>query len=185
MMVPHDAHSTIDSASFRQAMSRLIGSVHVITTTGEEGDVGVTATAVCSVSDDPPTVLVCLNKKGWAQRAIERSGVLAISALSAHHRNLANIFAGQQRLDMSERFSFAQWKRLVTGAPLLEGCVTGLDCYVAEVHEVGTHRVFYCRVIAEEKAVETPALIYGERRYGTINDNFHTSSTHPEAVTAS
>ena len=53
---------SVEPKVFREAMSRLGAAVHVITTDGPSGKTGFTATAVCSVSDAPPTLLVCLNR---------------------------------------------------------------------------------------------------------------------------
>ncbi|MPT25288.1 MAG: flavin reductase, partial [Starkeya sp.] len=59
----HDAGHAVEAGLYREAMSRLVAAVHVITTHGAEGRAGFTATAVASVSDSPPTLLVCLNRR--------------------------------------------------------------------------------------------------------------------------
>ena len=55
--------ASVDAAQFREAMSRLGAAVHVVTSAGPAGRTGFTATAVCSVSDQPATLLVCLNRQ--------------------------------------------------------------------------------------------------------------------------
>ena len=72
---------TVEPGIFREAMSRLGAAVHVITTAGPGGKAGATATAVCSVSDAPPTLLMCLNRRSQTNPAVVENGVFCINTL--------------------------------------------------------------------------------------------------------
>src|SRR5205085_4721706 len=84
---------TAEPAAFREAMSRLGAAVHVITTAGPGGKIGTTATAVCSVSDAPPTLLVCLNRRGRTNPIVAEDGVFCVHILSAAQSEIAHSFA--------------------------------------------------------------------------------------------
>src|SRR4029078_6653837 len=72
---------TVEAATFREAMARLGAAVHVITTAGPGGKTGATATAACSVSDAPPTLLMCLNRKSQTNPVVVQNGVLCLKTL--------------------------------------------------------------------------------------------------------
>ena len=86
---------TVEPASFREAMSRLGAAVHVITTAGPGGKAGATATAVCSVSDAPPTLLMCLNRRSQTNPAVVENGVFCVNTLGDGGAEIADIFAGR------------------------------------------------------------------------------------------
>src|SRR5579872_196381 len=86
---------TVDATAFREAMSRLGAAVHVITTAGPAGKTGSTATAVCSVSDAPPTLLVCLSRRSQSSPAVLHNGVFCINTLGRDGAAIADLFAGQ------------------------------------------------------------------------------------------
>ena len=71
-----------DKQSYREAMSRLGAAVNIITSTGEDGDCGFTASAVCSVTDDPPTLLVCMNRIAKLNTAFKENGILCVNVLA-------------------------------------------------------------------------------------------------------
>ena len=160
--------SSVEPAQFRDAMSRLGAAVHVITTTGAAGRAGVTATAVCSVSDQPPTLLVCLNRKSYACSVLGEAGVLCVNVLRADAEATADAFAGRGGLTMAERFATTSWTTLATGAPVLESAVVSFDCRVVEVKSVATHNVFFAVVEAVRLGTAGPALLYHERGYKQV-----------------
>src|SRR5919206_2511438 len=95
---------TVAPACFREAMSRLGAAVHVITTAGPGGKTGATATAVCSVSDAPPTLLVCLNRRSQTNPILQQNGVFCVNTLGAGAIEIADIFAGRTGVMGSDRF---------------------------------------------------------------------------------
>src|SRR4029434_6749523 len=86
---------TVEVAAFREAMSRLGAAVHVVTTAGPGGKTGATATAVFSVSDPPPTLLVCLNRRSQTNPVVVENGVFCINTLGASGAEIADIFSGR------------------------------------------------------------------------------------------
>ncbi len=98
---------------YRDAMARLAAAVNIITTDGPSGRAGFTATAVCSVTDEPPTLLVCLNRSASAHPIVTANGQLCVNTLAGAQRDLSNLFGG--KTPMAERFAAAQWRTGGTG----------------------------------------------------------------------
>lgn len=140
---------TVTKQEFRDAMARLGAAVNIVTTDGPAGLGGLTVSAVCSVSDDPPTLLVCLNRGSPQNRLFKDNGVLCVNTLAPGQEALSGRFAGRSaEADMAERFSHATWGIMETGAPSLDGATVAFDCRIAEVVERGTHSVLLCEVQA-------------------------------------
>lgn len=161
------AFDTVDRNSFRQGMARLAASVTVITTDGPAGRHGLTATATCSVTDTPPTLLVCVNRNAGAHDVILRNGVLCVNLLSDTHESLSGHFGGG-RLPLEERFAGGEWTTLATGAPALEDAAVSFDCAVSRSAEIGTHTVIFCEVRAMRLRAASPVLVYGDRAYHRV-----------------
>src|SRR5471032_1788832 len=87
----------LSKADFRNAMARLGAAVNVITTDGPAGRAGFTASAVSSVTDEPPTLLVCLNRNASVYDAFKQNGVLCVNFLCGCHQNLDILFFGKTR----------------------------------------------------------------------------------------
>ncbi|MER2251074.1 NADH-dependent FMN reductase RutF [Methylorubrum podarium] len=167
MTEPDSAASVpVDAAAYREAMSRLASAVHLITTDGPGGRAGFTASAVCSVSDAPPTLLVCVNRASSAFAALTRNGTLCVSTLGAGHETVAALFGG--RTPMDERFAAGTWRRLRSEAPALTDALVSFDCRIVGRHAVGSHDVLYCAVEALAATGQADALLYSERRFRTL-----------------
>ncbi|KZL21292.1 NADH:FAD oxidoreductase [Pseudovibrio axinellae] len=149
-------------------MSRLGASVHLLTSTGAAGRVGATVSSVCSVSDNPPTLLVCLNRTAKVNQIVKTNGVFSINTLIHDHTELSNVFAGQGELPMDERFAKGNWISLATGSPILNSARVSFDCQIKEVSEVGTHSVIFGEVVAARLGEVAPALIYLDRNYHSV-----------------
>lgn len=157
----------VDSDSFKSGMRQLAASVCLVTTRNEAGvRSGLTATAVCSVSADPPTLLVCVNQQNGSYSAIRESGKFAVNVLAAKNQDLSDRFASAVSGD--ERFDHGQWSELVTGAPVLDSALVNFDCIVRSFVDVGSHGVFFGEVQAVRVSDETDPLLYSKGRYGTI-----------------
>ena len=164
-------HFPADRQSFREAMSRLGAAVNIITTTTPDGDFGFTASAVTSVTDDPPTLLVCINRHASQHDAIKASGLLCVNVLPQELQELSPIFAGIDNVPMAERFARSKWLRLATGAPVLEGAAASFDCKIDQIVEVGTHSVMFCAVQAIRLGTTSSGLIYHGRTYHKVSGN--------------
>ncbi|MFM0649301.1 flavin reductase [Paraburkholderia bryophila] len=157
----------IDKLSFRDAMAGLGAAVNIVTSDGAAGRAGCTASAVCGVTDEPPTLLVCINRSSRNNAAFRANGQLCVNVLSAEQQALAAHFASSA-LQVDERFAAAQWNTLTTGAPALDGALASLDCEIESVTEIGTHTVFFCAVKAVQTQGAGDALIYYGRRYHRV-----------------
>jgi len=149
----------IGKNEFRDAMSRLGAPVTIVTTDGPAGRHGLTASAVCSVTDTPPTLLVCVNRDAGAHAHFVDNGVMCVNVLARRHEALSGVF-GSKGVESSERFGRASWQVLTTGAPVLSDASVSFDCRIARTEEIGTHTVFFCEVVAVASAPAPEGLIY-------------------------
>ncbi|BBE70469.1 flavin reductase family protein [Oharaeibacter diazotrophicus] len=178
---PEDIVAATDAAglppvggqAFRDCIARVPSGVNIVTTAGVAGTSGFTATAVASVSDDPPMVLVCLNRRSSQNETLKANGRFAVNLLPAGAQPLADAFAGRTGLSGEARFSHGTWTTLATGAPVLVGSVTSLDCVLAALEEVGTHTVFFgtvvgCSLTPVSTAGGPEILVYHDRHYAEV-----------------
>ena len=155
-----DPSCIINDASFKAALRQVSGSVCIVTTGRAPDRHGLTVTAACSLTADPPTVLVCVNKSAGAHDTIVRTGSFGWNVLSPDHVVLARKFAGQDGSKGDMRFDDAQWTSLVTGAPILVASKCSFDCRVTGMHPVATHTVFYGAVVAESHRNDGVDLVF-------------------------
>ncbi|MBB3396014.1 flavin reductase family protein [Rhizobium sp. BK060] len=144
---------------FRMAMRKLLGGVTLICTRSGDRSYGMTATAVCSVSADPPTLLVCLNRNGSTCAAVSESGLFSVNLLNPENVDLAGAFSSAAA-DQQDRFSAGEWTVLETGVPVLRGSAASFDCEVTEEIDSGSHRIFIGRVRTVSKSRGDTALGY-------------------------
>lgn len=152
-------------ATFRDAMARLGAAVHVVTSNGPAGETGFTATAVCSVTDTPPTLVVCLNRNASAYAAVVQNGVLCVNTLASQQQDVSQVFGG--KTSMAERFAKGEWATLQTGSPVLHGAIANFDCRIVQTLQVGTHDLLICEAVAILCEADSPGLLYVDRNYHT------------------
>ncbi len=149
-------------------MRRLAASVCLITTLNEDRSRnGLTATAVCSMTADPPTLLCCLKLTSNSYQAIEKAKMFAVNVLSTDDRAIADRFSST--LPGAEKFDLGDWKTLVTGAPVLSSAITTFDCRLTQIVEVSTHAILIGEV--EEVALHPDGakpLLYVDGAYGAF-----------------
>ncbi len=156
---------------FRSGMSLLPGGVNVVTTSGDAGLAGFTASAVCSVTDSPPTVLVCMNRGSNAYPHFSRSRVACVSVLSGEQQHLSTLFSNRD-VPMSQRFEQCAWTSLETGAPALDGALANLDGDIIASHDVGTHSIFIVQLRKiRVGSQDAPGLAYFKRGYHVLTDD--------------
>ncbi len=156
----------ITREAYRDGMARLAAAVNVITSDGEAGRGGFTASAVVSVTDDPPTLIVCVNLSSRQANILRGNGVLCVNTLAADQADVAALFSTRD-LPIEDRFAGGVWSVLETGSPALEGAVASFDCRIVERLERGTHAVILCEVQAVRTGDSAEALIYYGRGYRT------------------
>ena len=156
----------IDLNAFRTGMRRLAGHVCLVTTIHPNGGrAGLTATAVCSVSAEPPTILICLNRQNSSHAVIRESQIFAVNVLALEDQDLANRFAS--KITGEERFKEGLWTTLDTGAPVLESALVTFDCRIAQAIEVGTHGIVFGSIEGMRvRQADAKPLLYVHGSYG-------------------
>lgn len=149
-------------------MSRIGAAVTIVATDGAAGRHGFTATAVCSVTDTPPTLLACLNRGSGSYARFLDNGTLGISVLARHHESVSSAFA-RFSAPPSDRFVQGRWGTLVSGAPILDDALVGIDCRIVSTSEVGSHIVLFAEVLAVAAGADHQPLIYFDRRYHSLD----------------
>lgn len=157
--------TSLDPGRFREAMSRVPGAVHLVTTRAGADRAGFTATAVTAVSDHPPTILVCANAGSDSAQAVVRNGVFCVNTLAWEDEPLASVFAGRTELRGEDRFGQGRWSPLTTGAPALESALVSFDCRILSAEVVGTHHVVIGEVVDVRVGRHARALVYRERAF--------------------
>jgi flavin reductase (DIM6/NTAB) family NADH-FMN oxidoreductase RutF len=171
----------VEIESFRNGMRRFTGGVCLITTIDGEGRrSGLTATAVCSVTMEPPTILICVNRKSSSHDILREAGIFAVNVLSAADHGLAKRFSGAETGEA--RFDEGAWTIMATGAPVLDSALVGFDCTLANAVDVGSHGVFFGEVQAVHVgAGDVLPLLYAQGSYGS----FGLLQTETDAIVAS
>ncbi len=157
----------LDKNAFRHAMSHLPTAVTIVTSNGSCGAAACTVSSVCSVTDDPPTLLVCINRASNNNTVIRNNGSLCVSILSGEQSNIAMQCANHQT-SVEERLALFDADVLVTGSPAVIDSVCCLDCRVDNIVESGTHSVFFCQVLSSKAFAGKDALVYYCRNYHRV-----------------
>ncbi len=158
-----------DAASlFREGMSRVASAVHIITTDGPHGKAGLTATAVSSLSAEPPMLLTCVKRSSSSAPILKQNGVFVVNTLAASHRELADMFAGRASIRGVEKFSAHEWIIGETGAPILPDALVSFECRATQVLDVATHDILIGHVVAVRLGPMTSHLVYVDRHYITL-----------------
>jgi flavin reductase (NADH) len=153
---------------FRQAMAHLSAAVNVITTDGPLGRCGITASAVCSVTDAPPTLLVCLNRSSAMHATFEGNRHVCINVLPGEHELLARHFAGMTQVAMEERFGWPIWDDGTQGVPVLRDALTSIQGTIVDLKEVGSHSVMFVEATQIRVRADGDGLIYFDRNFHRI-----------------
>lgn len=156
---------------FRLGMRNLAGAVTLVTTSHGGHRYGMTASAVCSVSAEPPALLVCINRAANTHGAVAKSGVFCINVLRAEDHELSGLFSGSQKGEA--RFRAGQWTRLATGSPVLLGALAAFDCRVAKRIAHGTHTIFVGQVEQVLLGRRGRPLLYVDGQYAKLASLSH------------
>lgn len=164
---------TVDAQSFKQAMRHCAGAVALVTVGREPGQrTGLTVTSACSLSDNPPSVLVCVNRNASAHTRIREERHFVINFLNEDHAMLALTFSGQKGVNGDDRFAFGRWTTGATGAPVLEDAVAAFDCVLTQELETRTHSVFIGEVQHVRAVTTVDPLIYLRSGFQSVR-NIH------------
>lgn len=167
---------------YRRALSHLAGGVVIVTTRGPDGQPrGMTATAVCSVSVEPPLVMACMNTSATTHGAVDASGVFALNVLPASERDLARRFASSS----NRKFEGVEVEEGSTGAPLLLAALAQCDCEVHHSVPAGDHTIFIGHVLsARSRGDDARPLLYFRGDYGSVGplDAAPPDATQPDTT---
>ena len=161
----------VSSAELRGAMRHLAGGVSVITVGRGKDITGMTVTSVSSLSVDPPTLIVSINRESSSWPLLKRHGFFGVNILTADQLDVAERFTGKGGLKGADRFAGAEWITRASGVPLLVGALAAVDCEVEEIIERHSHAIVIGRVLDLQVSSRTAALAYWQGQYVAIDQN--------------
>jgi flavin reductase (DIM6/NTAB) family NADH-FMN oxidoreductase RutF len=157
----------LDPLQLRAALAHFATGITVVTTVDAEGRPrGLTANAFCSVSLDPPLVLVCISKASDSHRYLPSAGKFAISLLSESQEHLSRRFATSD----PSKFRDVPLVWGHNGAPLIAGALAHLECHLTHAHEAGDHTIYLGAVERFEIHGGRPLVFFGGRYRGLDPD---------------
>jgi flavin reductase len=158
-----------DAETFRQVWRGVGSTVALIATGHGAARHAMLATAVTSVSMDPPSLLVCINRTASAHAALQARGAFSLGIIGSPHRNLAAAIA---EAPSARRFDHGTWRQLRTGGdaieglPFLEEAQATLFCAIDACHDYGTHSVVIGRIAGAIGEGSADPLLYCDGGYG-------------------
>jgi flavin reductase (DIM6/NTAB) family NADH-FMN oxidoreductase RutF len=161
----------VTASDFRNAMRQLTGGVSVITA-GKGRDIsGMTVTSVSSLSVDPPSLIVSLNRESSSWPLVKRYGFFGVNILTSDQVDIAERFTGKGGLKGADRFTGARWTTRASGVPLLADALAAIDCEVEDVVERHSHVIVIGRVLDVAVSARTASLAYWQGRYVAIDQD--------------
>lgn len=153
------------TAEFKRAMRRLAATVTIISTADVNGNrYGMTATAVNSLSMDPPSILICVNHSASIHAPLLGRERFCVNVLTTEHEDLVTAFSGKLKGDA--RFMVGEWRNEDSGMPYLEDSQSNLFCDIVNVTPFGTHSVIIGRVTEVRVDEEIRPLIFADGKLG-------------------
>jgi flavin reductase (DIM6/NTAB) family NADH-FMN oxidoreductase RutF len=149
-------------------MRHLASGVCLVTHSVGGAPAGMTATAVASLSLDPPTLIVCLNRAASTFASLAPGVAFGVSVLGADHREFAERFAGRTGAEGAERFREGRWLIPPSGAPLLWDAIAAFECEVEDIVERHTHAIVIGRVKRAAAGAGGGALVYWRGGYDQL-----------------
>ena len=144
---------------FRNTLKRWASGVSIVTTRREGGIRGITVSSFCSLSLEPPLILICIDRKARSHDAIDREGCFAVNILRSNQRELSEMAAGRSGAEGAD-LPDVSYRSEVTGAPVLDDCLAWLDCRLEAGHDGGDHTIYVGRVEASGTAGGEPLLYF-------------------------
>jgi flavin reductase (DIM6/NTAB) family NADH-FMN oxidoreductase RutF len=163
MSEPRPASAT----AFRQSMRRVPTGVTVVTSLKDGEPRGITVNAFASVSLDPPSLLICVNREARSYLFISSSRIFCVNVLAGDQRGLAEHFSGKVR---ERQFAGVDYAIDATGAPVLGGTIAHFDCELSHEYQVGSHSILIGRVLSCSARPGSPL--------GYFNGGFHDFGIH-------
>jgi flavin reductase (DIM6/NTAB) family NADH-FMN oxidoreductase RutF len=159
----------VTASEFRQAMGHFATGVTVVTSIGADGEpVGTTASAVTSLSLDPPLVLVCFARASLTLQAVRAHGAFVVNVLAAPQQHLSVSFARRGR---AAAWDGVRHRPGATGSPRLDGVLAALECTVEYSLPGGDHEIVVGRIHDVETIGKDAApLLYWRGTYASLGE---------------
>lgn len=154
----------ISPAVFKQSMRRLAGGVCILASARDGERHGLTMTAVCSLTLDPPMLIACVNRDAGAYETMRSTRRVSVNLLGSDQIELAELFSSST-IKGTERFELTEWVEMASGVPALAGALAVLDCQIVEEKAVGQHSVLFCEVKAARLEDEKDPLVHFDRQF--------------------
>ncbi len=151
--------------SFRMAMRHVAATVYAVTTRHDGGRFGILATAVSSLSFDPPSLLVCVNRQASLHAPLAHAQLFGVNVLGLGNRDVAEHFMHGG----ADRFAVGDWEEWC-GVPVLASAQSSFICRLAHAHEFGTHSIFIGELMGAHHRADAAPLTYYDRRYIDISE---------------
>ncbi len=156
----------INRDEFRQALGRFASGVSVITTADKSGRLhGITVSAFCSVSLEPPLVLVCIEKNTGSHYAFTESTAFVVNILEANQQHLSDRFASP----IPNKFESVAYRAGIENLPVLDGALANLECVLKNRFDAGDHTIFVGQIEKSHVSIGEP-LVYFQGNYREIKD---------------
>lgn len=147
--------------AFREGMRHVAATVYAVTTSHEGENFGILATAVSSLSFDPPSLLVCINRGASLHDPLFANEQFCVNILGLANRDVADHFMDPATTD---RFTVGDWDQ-AHGVPVLATAQSSFICRIAHCHEYGTHSIFIGEILAAHHRKDAAPLTYFDRNY--------------------
>jgi flavin reductase len=157
----------ISSDLFKQSMRLLAGGVCIVAASNSGEWHGLTMTAVCSLTMDPPSLIACVNRDAGAHRVMSATRRVSVNVLSRDQRDLAELFSSAD-IKGPERFDERRWTKMASGVPALIDALAALDCEVMQEAMVGQHSVFFCEVKHARLQPDRKPLVHFNREFCAV-----------------
>jgi flavin reductase len=157
------AETPLGSQAFCEAMRRFATTVSIISCASDGCRYGMSATAITSLSVDPPSLLVCVNKSTATHRVLSRGGRFCVNVLRSYHSSLSRAFSGKLRGE--DRFRLGNWCETEDGLPFLGDAQANLFCEIVRIMDYATHAIFIAPVYSVRAQQHVDPLLYQDGKY--------------------
>jgi flavin reductase (DIM6/NTAB) family NADH-FMN oxidoreductase RutF len=157
----------ISKEDFRAALGRFASGITVVTSVDKQGRAhGMTVSAFCSVSLDPPLILVTISKDTGSHYSIAESGKFVVNILREDQEHVSELFAAP----VPDRFSEARYIESQHGVPVIEGALANLECDLRYSHEGGDHTIYVGEITDAHMSDDGAPLIHFRGGYQKLSE---------------
>jgi flavin reductase len=154
----------VSPETFKQSMRLLAGGVCILATSRDGEWHGLTMTAVCALTMDPPSLIACVNRDASAHDVMQSTRRVSVNVLSDQHTDIAELFSSPT-VKGPKRFDRQRWMAMASGMPALTGALAVLDCRIVQETQLGQHSVFFCAIEATRLQPDERPLVHFNRAF--------------------